>query len=151
MSNQEIEACSCFEIGDLDGYHLRPCDEQKQTEEGSIKDLQKAYLERRERKASGPTRRYINLNWIPSTTCEVERLFSKCRHVFSLWRKAMTPLNLEALLYLKVNRRWWDHNTVANVMSHYGNRRSEGEEHATAANSAQIIAELEEEYADADS
>ena len=30
--------------------------------------------------------KYISLMWIPCTTCEAERLFSACRHIYSEFR-----------------------------------------------------------------
>ena len=55
-------------------------------------------------------------SWIPNGTCEVERLFSKCKHIFSQFRKAMTPATMEILLYLKVNRQHWDQDMVAYIV-----------------------------------
>lgn len=59
---------------------------------------------------------YINLDWIPCTTCEVERTFSVCKHIYSEFRKAMSPEILEILIYLRLNRESWDINTVAQAV-----------------------------------
>ena len=52
--------------------------------------------------------KYISLSWIPATTCEVERLLSLCRHIYSEFRQAMTPETMEILAYIRVNRSFWD-------------------------------------------
>jgi hypothetical protein len=66
-----------------------------------------AVKQRIARKKSRKTR-YMNLTWIPATTCEVERLFSVCKHIYSEFRKAMTPETMEIFLYLRVNRQYWN-------------------------------------------
>ena len=65
------------------------------------------------RRIVGSSSKYIPLDWIPTSTCEVERLFSVCRHVFSDWRKSMLDTTLENAVYLRVNRGLWDINTCA--------------------------------------
>ena len=66
--------------------------------------------------AERPTSKYIKLGWIPCTTCEVERLFSKCRHIFSEFRKGFNPETMEIILYLRVNRAYWDISTVGEAV-----------------------------------
>ena len=69
--------------------------------------------ERKRRKISAAQRsEFIPLNWIPSTNNENERVFSKNKHVFSDFRRAMHTNTLEALIFLKVNRALWDLKTV---------------------------------------
>ena len=41
-----------------------------------------------------------------------EQLFSSARHIFSDNRKKMTPVNLEAILFLKANKKLWDAQVV---------------------------------------
>ena len=71
---------------------------------------------------------YIDCRWMPATTCEVERLFSKCRHVFSDWRRRMLPETLENIVYLSVNRKWWDIRDVAAIARNVDEDVLEGEE-----------------------
>ena len=66
--------------------------------------------------AERPTSKYIKLGWIPCTTCEVERLFSKCRHIFSEFRKGLNPETMEIILYLRMNRAYWDIGTVGEAI-----------------------------------
>ena len=55
--------------------------------------------------ADKPTSAYIKVGWIPCTTCEVERLFSTCKDIFSEFRKGLLPETMETILYLRVNRK----------------------------------------------
>ena len=66
----------------------------------------KSNVEKRMR--ANETGNYINMGWIPATSCEAERLFSLCRRIFSEFRRAMTPYTLEMLCYMRVNRNLRD-------------------------------------------
>ncbi len=61
-------------------------------------------------------REYYDLHWIPATTCEVERLFSLCRHIYSEFRQAMTSETMEILLYLRENRSYWDIHSIGRCL-----------------------------------
>ena len=54
----------------------------------------------------------LSLKWIPATSNIAEQLFSSARHSFSDNRKKMTPVNLEAILFLKANKKLWDAQVV---------------------------------------
>ena len=54
----------------------------------------------------------LSLKWIPATSNIAEQLFSSARHIFSDNRKKMTPVNLEAILFLKANKKLWDAQVV---------------------------------------
>ncbi|KAE9046065.1 hypothetical protein PR002_g1893 [Phytophthora rubi] len=69
-----------------------------------------------------PPSRYIDLRWIPSTSNEVERLFSRAGLVFSVYRRAMHPTTLETLLFLVYNRDLWDPQLVAAGVRQVGRR-----------------------------
>lgn len=58
---------------------------------------------------------YINCDYILGSVAEVERLWSMARYVLQDHRSSMSPMNLEALLFLKVNIGFWDLATVAQV------------------------------------
>jgi hypothetical protein len=60
---------------------------------------------------------YINLDWIPPTSNVVERLFSLARLTFTDYRQAALPENLEATLFLKVNAKFWDVQTVSEILA----------------------------------
>ena len=48
---------------------------------------------------SNTSSRYIDLRWIPATSNEVERLFSRAGLVLTSRRRAMHPTTLESLLF----------------------------------------------------
>ena len=62
------------------------------------------------------TSQYYLLQSLPCTTCITERLFSKCRHILTYDRQAMSPKTLEALVYLKCNREWWNITAIQECM-----------------------------------
>ena len=55
---------------------------------------------------------YVNCDYILGSAAEVERLWSLASYVLQDHRSSMTPMNLEALLFLKVIIEFWDVNTV---------------------------------------
>ena len=59
---------------------------------------------------------YMDTEWFPITSNICERLFSKCKLTIGFLRGALSPLNLELLLFLSVNKDLWELNTVAECM-----------------------------------
>ncbi|KAI2507198.1 hypothetical protein MHU86_7264 [Fragilaria crotonensis] len=59
---------------------------------------------------------YVNIEVIPGTSVNCERLFSLAKHILTDTRKNTSPVLFEALLFLKVNRSLWDARTVGNAM-----------------------------------
>lgn len=59
---------------------------------------------------------FIVPDFLPATSCSAERAFSAARWVLTDIRKRMSPILFEAILFLKLNRRLWDLNTVAKAM-----------------------------------
>jgi hypothetical protein len=53
---------------------------------------------------------------IAPTSNVVERFFSQAKAVVGMHRQAMTPLHLESILFLKVNRTYWSAATVRKVV-----------------------------------
>ncbi|KAF4148370.1 hypothetical protein GN958_ATG02441 [Phytophthora infestans] len=60
---------------------------------------------------------YGAVRFLPPTCNAVERLFSKVRYVLSLHRHNSLPICLEMLLFLKINRRFWEAATVSKVVN----------------------------------
>ena len=58
----------------------------------------------------------MDTEWFPITSNICERLFSKCKLTIGFLRGALSPLNLELLLFLSVNKDLWELNTVAECM-----------------------------------
>ena len=60
--------------------------------------------------------RYIDCSFCVATSNTVERLFSACKHILTDQRKHMSPIMFEALIFLKVNQKFWDVSMVAMAM-----------------------------------
>ena len=58
---------------------------------------------------------YLSSGWVPATSNDCERLFSNAKFVFQDLRKALTPKNLEILLFLKLNKKYWDIDDVKSL------------------------------------
>jgi hypothetical protein len=65
-------------------------------------------------------RTYWNVEMIPDTSVNCERHFSLAKHILTATRKRTTPAMFEALLILKVNRKWWNEQSVALAMGRIG-------------------------------
>lgn len=74
-------------------------------------------FERRKRRKIISTKVYIDLRFVLGSTAEIERLFSAAGRILTDTRISMTPMLLETLLYLKVNRKYWNFRTVIQAMS----------------------------------
>jgi hypothetical protein len=64
---------------------------------------------------------YVNCNFIYGSAAKVEWLWSIAKTILSSNRASMSPLVFESLLFLRVNRRFWDIKTVTEA---YANARS---------------------------
>jgi hypothetical protein len=62
------------------------------------------------------TNPYVNCDFIYGSTAEVERLWSVSANVLSKKRRRMTPQLVEAILFLRSNRRFWNLQLVAKAM-----------------------------------
>ena len=59
---------------------------------------------------------YMNLNMLPGTSVNCERLFSAAKFILSDTRKRTSPTLFEALLLLKVNSSYWNVMSVSQAM-----------------------------------
>jgi hypothetical protein len=60
---------------------------------------------------------YYSLEFIPPTSCDVERLFSISRHILTYDRSAITPKQFEELIFLRINSHLWDVGLVSRLAS----------------------------------
>ncbi|ETK79678.1 hypothetical protein L915_14486, partial [Phytophthora nicotianae] len=72
-----------------------------------------------------------NLKWIPPTSNDVERLFSRAGIVFSRLRRSLNPMTLETILFLQFNRSLWDASAVAEAIE-LGKKRTRPREEENA-------------------
>jgi hypothetical protein len=102
LTQQEKESLRKFEV------------ETKQAVE-EVEDQQPRSIIRRVKRrriVNSEGSNYISMNVVTPTSNSCERFFSQCGHVWSKQRKSMSPLHLEMILFLKVNRNFWDQNLV---------------------------------------
>lgn len=123
MSETEKQAMECFKLKN------RVVEEQNEVIEEAnrnpmLVDIEQA-MRRRMNEASlaAAASEYMNLEWIPPTTNDCERLFSKCKTIFTEQRQNMTPEMLELLIYHVANRSWWDIHSTAAVVNKTKNQR----------------------------
>ncbi|EGZ17922.1 hypothetical protein PHYSODRAFT_503539 [Phytophthora sojae] len=62
-------------------------------------------------------KKFGGVRYIPPTSNAVERLFSVAKHTLSNNRQGMLPVHLETVLFLKLNRRFWNAGTVTKVVN----------------------------------
>ena len=82
-------------------------------------------LFKRRRLSAEVSNQYIDCSFCVATTNTVERLFSACKHVLTDGRKRMSPIMFEALVFLKVNKKFWDLPMVAKAMKNKELRENE--------------------------
>ena len=58
----------------------------------------------------------FDLKWIPPTSNKAERLFSRVSHIFTDYRKSLSPINLEAQIIQNVNKKHWNVFTVQEII-----------------------------------
>ncbi|ETI41455.1 hypothetical protein F441_13258 [Phytophthora nicotianae CJ01A1] len=59
------------------------------------------------------------VQYIPPTSNVVARLFSQAKVVLSPLRQSMSSVQLERVLFLKINRRFWSVKTVVCASKQY--------------------------------
>ena len=74
------------------------------------------YHIRKKRRLSDEEQEYIDCSFLVATSNTVETLFSTAKHILTDLRKAMSPIMFEAILFLKINRGYWDLPMVASAM-----------------------------------
>ena len=62
---------------------------------------------------------YMTMSWIQGTSNVCERLFSRAKLNVGYLRHNMSPMHLEAELFLFVNKKFWDAKTVSQLASNH--------------------------------
>ncbi|GMF12480.1 unnamed protein product [Phytophthora lilii] len=65
----------------------------------------------------------VDLRWIPPTSNDVERLFSRAGVVYSRIRRSLNPMTLETVMFLQYNRSLWDSSCVAQAVENNRKKR----------------------------
>jgi hypothetical protein len=100
-----------------------PIEEQVPSNQGlsySVELERKLKRQRMETLQAEKPKAYIDLNVMPGTSVNCERLFSAAKFILSDTRKRTSPTLFEALLLLKVNRKYWNTLSVGKAMGKCG-------------------------------
>ncbi len=65
-------------------------------------------ITKKRRELDEKSNKYIDANFICGSVAKVERLWSQARYLLQDHRKASTPMLAEAILFLKLNKSYWD-------------------------------------------
>ena len=113
MADDEKKACRTLLVND-DG------NSSSSDREGEV-DYEER-LRKRKRQRDNPSG-YMNSDFILGSAAEVERLWSIATNVLTDERKKTSPLMLEAVLFLRINSRLWDVQTVKQAVHMSRNER----------------------------
>jgi hypothetical protein len=134
MADDEKEACS----------HLR-ANVGEEEEAAATLTFQEKLTKMRNKKRSSACldAQFENVDYIIGSAAEVERVWSVARYVLTTQWMGLTPLMFEALMFLKMNERFWDQSMVVEAM---GMARTERTAKAVAED--EDLAEQENECSD---
>ena len=115
LSDEQVAEVAVFlKVLDTDVQEIDPVEQEE--------DFARALLKANERSQINNSSEYVNLKWIPPTSNICERLFSASRQVISYlrqvltdYRKSMSPYTFECIMFLKMNRKYWDVDLVNEV------------------------------------
>ncbi len=108
LTAEEIKACKVL---------LKECNTKDSVENGEENLSIAAMISTKKRKRECPEDGYIKCDFILGSAAEVERLWSKAKHLLLDHRKRTSPALVEALLFLNTNMEYWDGQTVRIVMA----------------------------------
>lgn len=91
-------------------------DDEVVTTESYSQELQRKLKRQKRETSNEKANMYMNLDMLPGTSVNCERLFSAAKFILSDTRKRTTPNLFEALLLLKVNRGFWNVYSVGQAM-----------------------------------
>lgn len=80
-------------------------------------DAMEQYVEQQSGGASGPASPYVNCDFLYGSSAEVERLWSVAKYILIDPRKGITPQTFEALLFLKINKDYWNLELVVKAIA----------------------------------
>jgi hypothetical protein len=104
---------------EVDNFYFDEIDHTTVTVSGSGKKRSALDLYKEKKRASKTPANhgsYHNCDFILGSVAEVERLWSLARHVLTDTRVSTQVVNVEALLYLKINAALWDISDVVSAM-----------------------------------
>eukprot|EP00171_Calliarthron_tuberculosum_P005814 IDg5814t1 len=112
LTREEKEACQSLKI-DTDLSSTSGMETESQSTTGS---LMASRINRLKRKRITQEEEYMNCNFILGSVAEIERLWSIAGKIRAVDRKLMSHIVFDAILFLKMNQRFWDELTVKEAM-----------------------------------
>lgn len=106
LTQRERNSLGCFSFHGSDVDNIVATDD-------NLSLVQKALKNKRRKVSHGE---YSSLNFVPPTSNVVERLFSNARLVLTDYRKSMSPYTFECVMFLKINREYWNLDVVAKIV-----------------------------------
>ena len=124
LTQQQRHAVQCLLVNPSTDEVEAPAAAQDDTESDgnrseSYSEVLKRKLKRQKRETGAEQARknlYVNLDTLPGTSVNCERLFSQAKLILTDTRKRTSPDLFEALLLLKVNATYWNQFSVAEAM-----------------------------------
>lgn len=107
LTENEREACKKLEI------QSRSQSKKPSTERTTMSER----IAARKRKRENGENKYMNTNFILGSVAEVERMWSTAKNILSDKRMRMSPVLLEAILFLKLNAGYWSQDDVCEAMA----------------------------------
>ena len=107
MSRREIEACKILLNDDSDEEDSLETDSDNSDVNFDFEKAVAAGEKRKEREVAGKSK-HVDCSFIMGTAACVERLWSEADEVVTKRRKAMNPVTLEMILFLKKNKDLWN-------------------------------------------
>jgi hypothetical protein len=101
-------------------------EEEKKQEEDDVESFASRALKKR--RVTRRVDRYMDVGFIPPTSNECERFFSRVKLVYTDLRKSMDRSTLETLMFLNVNREMWDVYAIETVRNNLAKTRTNNAE-----------------------
>ena len=106
LNVDEKLAVACFKQ-----HAVNPRPEEEKQASLASQALKRHYSEMEER--AKRQSEYIDLKYIPSTSVVAESSLSVAKYVLSDHRRRMSPVVFNQILFLKLNRRFWNQNVFS--------------------------------------
>lgn len=110
LTDDEKKAVECLQLNTGEGAAGNGA-------EGGAEVLSMSERRKKRRKTEAIPKRYMHCNFILGSVAEVERVWSVAKHLLGDVRHRLSPIMLEALLFLRFNERFWDDQLVAQAIS----------------------------------
>ena len=110
LDENEKNAVCCL----LKGNFLGELSPEAEYQEAAL-GMKERLAKRRKNEVSND--QYVNCDFILGSAAEVERLWSIAKYVLTENTRSMTPQMFEALMFLRLNERFWDEQLVSEAIN----------------------------------